>query len=296
MTSQADRPPPDPLPDNGHYVTLGADHPSLPDPQPDGGRGEFWNYPPTAKRCKKHNVTRTHAAREQGLLGPDEWRRCRRPSTKDQDACRWHGGVVKKGEHGRPIINGRYAKRLGGLREAYIDSREDQALFDLREPAAVLDAVVQRTMERLQELDTPDFRQEALRFLGEYQSAKGEGNETGAKAAIERLSELLHRGASEDAALADVTEVVVTFQKRIEKAWDIKLHRDETMNITDLKGVLGYLYGITIAACGDVINEDGEPVKGIIDRGWDEFFTGIGSNLSGVNAIGNGKPKRKKAK
>ena len=265
--------PPDPKADDGHFVTLGADHPSLPDPQPDGGRGEFWNYPPTSLRCKASSKQRTNEARRLGLIEDPEVRRCRRPVTAGKEVCRYHGGITKEGWSGGVITSGRYTKRLGPLRDAYLSSMNDASLFDLTEPMAVLDSIVKRNMERLEERDTPDFRKRARELFAEI-TACADADEREGK--IDALGAHLERGESEDRALNDLTKTVVSFQKRLEEAWKIKLTRDETMNVRDLVGILGKIANIVFDECGVLVNEDGERVGDIIGTRFDEFLGGLG--------------------
>lgn len=238
----------DPYPDDGIMVTDGADHPSLPDPQPDGGRGEKWNYPPTSKRCTAASKQRTKAAREAGLIGPTETRRCRRPCTAGFDKCRYHKGQVPGQWNSKLPSNGRYSKAsgVGRLRQAYEDSLGDSDLLSLREPIAMLDAVAKRRIERVEELDTPYFRQEALRLYLEHREAEAEGKDADADQILHHLGDLLEMGGREDQALSLVTETVEILQRRVEEAWKIKLKAEEVINVRDLVAVLGRLSDIVV--------------------------------------------------
>jgi len=275
--------PPDPSPDDGVMFTDGDDHPSLPDPQPGGGRGEKWPFPPTSTRCKKHSRLRTVAARAAGLIGSKEMRRCRRPSTKGESCCRWHG-KVKSGWHGPPSIGaaeGRYSKSLGRFREAYEESLVSRSLFDLREGLAVLDSLAKRCMERVEQLDTPQFRRASLEMLDVLSLAIQEGNVDATADALQALSLHLRRGAQEDSSINLLASTVETLQKRVEKAWEIKLKNEETMNVRDMVGVLGMFVNVVLEECQANLDPiEGEAVAKKIAYRVDTMIRGFG--LRGV--------------
>ncbi|HRI09525.1 MAG TPA: HGGxSTG domain-containing protein, partial [Nannocystaceae bacterium] len=120
--------------------------------------------------------------------------------------CRMHGARA-----GAPIKHGRYSKHLGRIREAYEAAIQDKGLLDLREPIAAIDAIVRRLAERVEELDTPDYRRRLLDLLKESRGADA------GKAAAARftLEELIERGADEDQTLGVLRDSLSELAKRI---------------------------------------------------------------------------------
>jgi len=235
---------PDPAPDDGVMFTVDED-----------GRGPKWPYG-SALRCIHSSKQRTNEARKQGLIGPTEIRRCRKPvAYEGAKRCKRHGGSVgsKKlsPKLGRPIKHGRYSRGAGILRAHYEASLGDQSLYDLREGLAVMDSVVKRSLERIGELDTADFRARALKLYNEAQDAPSSGDAVAAQLKLRELGELLEQGGEEDKALNLLTNSVSTMQRRVEEAWKIKLMRDETMNVRDLVGTLGQMVEIVFQVCGE---------------------------------------------
>jgi DNA-binding GntR family transcriptional regulator len=121
-----------------------------------------------------------------------------------------------------------------GLRDAYRKSLADSTLADLREPLAVLDAIVKRSMDRVEERDTPELRKRALELIEEVQGALSAGDaELGAQK-LQALHALLRRGADESEALSNLSDAVDVFARRAEAYWNVKLSRRQSMNAADL--------------------------------------------------------------
>lgn len=108
--------------------------------------------------------------------------------------CRMHGGTA--GANRGNWKHGRYSKALGKLGWNYESSRDDKSLFDLREPVAALDGVVQRLME----------------LAAAHEGTDGELDR------LETLSASLDRLA-----------------RRIEGAWAVHLRRSEVMNKEEVR-------------------------------------------------------------
>jgi hypothetical protein len=165
-------------------------------------------------------------------------RRCRLPVVPGRRVCRLHGGLG-----GRPPTTGRYSKGLGRFREAYQEARQDPALLDLRETLALMDVVVQRAVERIEENDTPEFRKRALNL---FEEARAAGDAETTAALLGQLGALLKRGASEDKALDRLADTAERLARRQEKAWGIKLDAATALNARDLMAVLARFADIVL--------------------------------------------------
>jgi hypothetical protein len=154
---------------------------------------------------------------------------CRAKKLKGIDTCRKHGGLG-----GRPIIHGRYSKKLGVLGPAYDESIADPNLLDLREPIAVMDALAKRLMERTSEGDTPEMRRRAMKLLAEARAARADDRNTEADSKLDALADLLRDGISEDRAAAALVETLDRLARRIESFEHLKLARKNAVNGKDL--------------------------------------------------------------
>lgn len=248
--------PPDPLPDDGIYFTDTED-----------GRGEKWPFR-GCLRCTASSKQRTRAARAEGLIGDDELRRCRRPVSPGKSVCRYHGThKLARQKNGRPISTGKYSERMGRFRKHYEEALASGSNVDLREGLAVFDAIVKRTMERVNERDTPDFRENARKLCAEAMNASGE-EEKDKK--LKAMMKYLDRGCSEDASIRLLASSVEAMQKRVEKAWEIKLKAEDVMNVRDLVTVISQFTDAVYRVAGDKI---GDLVISEIDSMIREFGT-----------------------
>jgi len=145
---------------------------------------------------------------------------CRRRVKPGAKVCAKHGA-----NGGRPVVHGRYSKHLGRIREAYEAAIQDKGLLDLREPIAALDAIVRRLAERVEELDTPDYRRRLMDLLREDRA----GEET----ARAKLEELIERGADEDQTLGVLRDSLSELAKRVEGAWKVKLDKKHALGAAE---------------------------------------------------------------
>lgn len=153
------------------------------------------------------------------------------------EVCRMHGA-----RGGRAPEHGRYSKHLGRIRETYEAARMDRTLLDLREPIAALDAIVRRLAERVDELDTPEYRANLMKLLEESRAGNAEKSCT-ARAALESLIE---RGADEDRTLTALRDSLSELAKRIEGAWKVKLDKKHALGAAEQR-VLFARYLDTVA-------------------------------------------------
>lgn len=165
-------------------------------------------------------------------------KRCTKTVVPGRSVCRFHGGLG-----GRPIIHGRYSKSLGRLREAYEEARSDPGLLDLRDTIALLDVVVRKAAERAAELDTPDFRETALKL---YSTASQATEPLQVQQHLSALGALLREGGKEDQALKELSASVERLAKRQEKAWDLRLTAANVINAKDMVALLGRFADIVL--------------------------------------------------
>jgi hypothetical protein len=145
-----------------------------------------------------------------------------------------------------PVVRtrrGRYDKALGKLREKYQNALNDHQLTDLREPLAAMDAIIQRLMERMEDLDTFDYRRRAKTLLWDFYANFRDHPEL----AWQKLTELkkLHsEGGAEDRIVMTLVKALQTHSRRIEGWWEINLARRNAVNAKDLFGILSRMVDI----------------------------------------------------
>lgn len=175
--------------------------------------------------------------------------RCQRPPVPGKAVCYYHGGAPGSG---RPPIHGRYSRSLGKAARLYEQALEDGRLFDLREPLAVLDALVQRQLALAVEKDSPSFRREVLK-QAQALADHAEAGAPGAAGLARQLAECVERGAAEAAALAGAGEALERFCRRLEGAWAVRLHKSEAISREEVVAALARLLVIVREEAGDEV-------------------------------------------
>lgn len=198
--------------------------------------------------------------------------RCRNQVVPGRSVCRFHGGLG-----GRPIIHGRYSKSMGSLREAYEAARNDPTLMELRESLALLDVVVQKAAKRASDLDTPEFREQALTL---YSDASQATDPVEAQTKLRDLGLLLRSGGEESKALGDLADATERLAKRQEKAWDLRLSAANAINARDMVALLSRFADIVIEEA------DRETATRIVGR-IDTEVLGEGKNADRLQAGGD---------
>jgi hypothetical protein len=196
--------------------------------------------------------------------------RCGRKKEPGYNVCRYHGAGG-----GRPIIHGRYSKRLGRFREAYEQALESgEGLLDLRETLALLELHVQRAAERASEADTPQMRARALELCKQAQAAEPDARDQ----PLEQLATLLEAGVAEDEALAALADAADRMAVRQEKAWGVRLHAAQVINARDLVVIMGRIVDI-------ILEEAPDNARRLVER-IDAEVMGGGSGASRIAAGG----------
>lgn len=167
--------------------------------------------------------------------------RCRRPRTKGYDKCRYHNG-----DNGQNRLKtGRHSKYLGPLAEKYMEAINDPGLLDLREPIALIDAIVKRHAERAAQKDTPDLRVRAYALFQEMREASAKSDAQTAANTMNELGRLLRDGAEDSSVLNDLRDSVDMLGKRIEGAWHVKLQKSSAINGRELAVLVARIMDIT---------------------------------------------------
>lgn len=176
---------------------------------------------------------------------------CRRVAAEGKSVCYLHGGAPGSG---RPPVHGRYSKAISShaLSGAYKSAIDDPTLLDMLEPIALLEAALQRTVQRLAERDTPDFRARCLSLLEQAQEATARKDLDEARELMGRLRSLLRQGVEEDKALSEMSVQAERLSKRVEAAWSIKLQKRQVLNVQQL--------GAVIARVLQIVSEESTPV------------------------------------
>jgi hypothetical protein len=180
---------------------------------------------------------------------------CHKFPVSPNGRCMLHGGR-NTGHH--RLKHGRYSKALSSstLSAAYRAAVNDRSLLDLTEPIALLEACLQRTSERVGELDTPEFRQRALGLYEEARDASARGDADSFRQHMGELGRLLREGVQEDSALDDLANNAERLSKRLEAAWQIKLQRKQVLHITQVGALMARVLEIVKQeATGDTVHQ-----------------------------------------
>lgn len=205
---------------------------------------------PPGKRtkCTGHKKRPKDAPRDQPLEPCGAW------AAKGSNVCRMHGAAG-----GRPPEHGRYSKHVGRLREGYEAARADRGLLDLREPIAALDAIVRRLAERVEELDTPDYRRTLVTLLLESRGSDA----VKASAARLAMEMLIERGAEEDQTLTVLRDSLSELAKRIEGAWKVKLDKKHALGAAEQRVLFArFLDIVAVETSLDVAQRVGARLRG----------------------------------
>ncbi len=156
--------------------------------------------------------------------------RCGMPKVRGKEVCRLHGGLST----GRPPDHGRWAKPLGRFSEGWEAARMDEELLDMRNTIALLDVLVQRSAERLNDLDSRDFRKRVTEHVTEARMAS---DDTERDMALDEALSLCETGGEEDKALRALGEHVERLSKTQAEAWRIRLSAANAITFNDLKSI-----------------------------------------------------------
>ncbi len=148
-------------------------------------------------------------------------------------ACRVHGGKA-----GAPIRTGRYSRVLQKLRGAFERARADGDLVDARQDLAAMDVLIEQLFERMEELDSPAWRQQLLETFRGLQAAIRSHSQTQVSAAMRRLGDLIEQGASIDQIASDLIANLERRANRAVRIGELELKRAEKVTVDDLTAVL----------------------------------------------------------
>lgn len=156
--------------------------------------------------------------------------RCKQKAEPGRRTCRFHAGRC---DGPRPTT-GRHSSVMSRLLGTYERNLSSADLLDIREPLALLDAVVHRCVERAGEFDTPEFRKCAKALYRAAKKAHDKEETDEFDEAFGDLGALIKRGSSEDSALMTLVHAVQAQGKMVNDAWDKHLRRGEAIARGDL--------------------------------------------------------------
>lgn len=230
--------------------------------------GKFWRNERKQRICGAH---------PKWARGP-----CRAASLYQNGRCHYHGGPTPSGIASVHYRTGRWSTALNGKRrEHYLSAKDDPDLMDLGRPLALLDTNVAEAVERLEGLDTPDFRKRALTL---YIKARRlmQKDPKSAGTTLTELGELLQRGAEEDRAREEVGKATSRMARHMEAAWKVRLGAAQAINASDLTAILGAF--IEVAAD----EMEGDALRTFLKRIDREVLSGRLA-AAGVNADSKGR-------
>lgn len=228
----------------------GLDHPPKEDEFIVASTEEDDDQPLGYRQCK--------ALARGGRAYDEPWDRCKGAAMVGSNVCMKHGG--------RPyarIKTGKFSKAMGPLRKAYQEALGDPSLLSMRDVTAALHAIVERQMQRAQDLDTPEFRKHVLDLMEQIQFAVAADDTESFRKLMTELRALVKRGVDEDSALRTMTNGLHRLAERLEAHWKIKLAKQHAINETDFKAMLKQMIDIVFEEAGADL---GAKVLGRVDR------------------------------
>jgi hypothetical protein len=119
----------------------------------------------------------------------------------------------------------------------------DAELLDARRDLQAMDVVIERLLERAEDLDTPAWRLELKATYDALQSAIKGKRQAEVSVQMRRLGELIERGADADVAMEQLFEHIERRANRACKVQEVELKREEVLTAAELAAVLGQWLG-----------------------------------------------------
>lgn len=132
------------------------------------------------------------------------------------------------------------------MRAVYDESLNDPNLLNIRESLALLNVVVSRTIEQTEELDTPDFRNQAIKAFRAARKAHRREDAVEFEEKFRELGALLKRGDAEHNALMAMCRAVKTQADTILRVWETRLKQAQVINERDLSAIFMRLHDVII--------------------------------------------------
>ena len=145
---------------------------------------------------------------------------CQAPAMEN-GRCRVHGGATPSGIASPHFKHGRNSKAFKALGVHYREALNDPELLNPKRTIAAQNAIVEKVGDRLEELDSPKFREVAVSKYDALMDAWQEGDASKMGAAIRDLGSHLRRGAHEDQALRSLADQVQKLYKQQIDYWSV---------------------------------------------------------------------------
>lgn len=183
-----------------------------------------------------------------------------------------HGGT--NNGRARGGVSDRFARASRSLQAAVERSQGDQRLTDMTRQLEVLDAVMQRAIDRTGDNDTAGFRDQ-LRFMFERVrdlkdtprvAALLFSNREGRKLVdwLDKAGDLIERGGAEDAALSALALQASRFQENLERFHRIRLARRTAMAAEDLVAIFQQMATVLVEELGKKMSpKDAQELTGV---------------------------------
>jgi hypothetical protein len=165
-------------------------------------------------------------------------KRCIAPATTRSEYCRSCLQTARQGRYGGWTRN--------VLGKAYREAANDASLLEMTEVIALLDAIVKRTIQSVEDLDTPKFRERASGLFEEFVDHLRR-NETESAAKVEmKLRHLMQNGLAEHEALKSLTAAAERLASHVEAANKITHLKSGAISAKQLTGMFAAVYQIIL--------------------------------------------------
>ncbi|MCP4004538.1 MAG: hypothetical protein GY725_10115 [bacterium] len=133
---------------------------------------------------------------------------------------------------------------LKKMRGAFERARADEDLIDARRDLAAMDVLIEQLFERVEELDSPAWRQELLDTFQRLQAAIRSHRQAQVSAEMRKLGELIGHGASVDQIANDLIASLERRANRAVRIGELELRRSEKVTVEEMAVVLREFLGV----------------------------------------------------
>ena len=147
-----------------------------------------------------------------------------------------HGGT----NPGPPMTaGGRYCRNLKVLRPAFQAALADPELLDGRREIAMMDVVLGKLVQRVEQQDTPGWREELRKTYTALAAALKAGNTERAGTIMQRLGKLIDNGAEADRVVRDLISGLDARSARAQKEREVNIKGEGVTTMTDMMVIFG---------------------------------------------------------
>jgi hypothetical protein len=134
---------------------------------------------------------------------------------------------------------GRYSRHLKTFRKDFDAALADPDLLEGRREIAMMDVVLGKLVQRVEQQDTPSWREELRKTYTQLAAALKAGKTEQAGVVMQRLGKLIEQGAKEDRVVRDLISGLDVRSARAQKEREVNLKGEGITTMTDMMVIFG---------------------------------------------------------